>query len=847
MNSTMRRALAGAVALAAAAIWAGPDTVHAASRGRARYVEGEVIVKFKRGVYPSLMGAVAARGNAQASIAKRMVDPVTGRGNPSVALARFPKTLSVDEMVARYRALPEVAYAEPNYIATKAELRGTHDRSAEPAFVTRRTSLDGTRRVGTQRVSTADLRSLALTYPIDPQLYSQWGWTWVSADIVWPDTKAAMVAVVDTGVDAQHPDLMGQVINGFDFVNNDAIANDDDGHGTHVAGILAAKNNDKNGIAGVSRGKIYAVKVLDASGAGTYFDVALGIHKAADYAPVKVINVSLGGSGVSDTLQGAVEYATLVKGKLLVAAAGNDGVTTKFYPAGYSNFAGPSVIGLGAIDLSKKILSVGASGTFVTGSTDGLDYFVEYCRAPYSNYGDWVNITAPGTEIYSTTPYKKEFYGARYFGDSLDGYNTYSGTSMAAPHVAAVAARVWGNNLTFTNVAVADRVLDRGFASQVGDPIDVDEDLTPDLAECWESGNDPVGIGPGFLVDVNAATALGRGRVSGRIMDATTGLGVTGAVASLVKGATMVGFGGGLDGVGVSFYDIINVPWNDPGSGPVAPSYKLRISKAGYTVGPQVVLADDPTTPLVNEGIILGISPVDPGGPFELDKLVTKVSVPPSSANYTFVTDWGVTDTTTELDGYLFVPLKTITPLPTGGCSVGFDQIAGDCGGSGGPGSTGSLLAYPFARWFRDGGPTDGLGTEAHTARSPLQSTANGNYVFAVNDAQNGDGTGFLEADADPIVRLWKGGVVKTVVRFASRTLNPLCTADGGPPLGSCDFWKVGEMTSAGVFSSANMLDDGAVVIPYRVGGGGTRITVRPGGGSRSESGSGTQRTSQQR
>src|SRR5262249_38822219 len=162
-------------------------------------------------------------------------------------------------------------------------------------------------------------------------LYSQWGWAYVGADIVWPDTKATMVAVVDTGVDASHPDLMGQVVNGFDFVNNDMVAADDNGHGTHVAGIIGAKVNDKNGIAGVSRSKIYAVKVLDATGAGTLFDVAQGIRKAADYPQVKVINVSL---GIADevpplalpypTLLGAVEYATVTKGKLIVAAAGND-------------------------------------------------------------------------------------------------------------------------------------------------------------------------------------------------------------------------------------------------------------------------------------------------------------------------------------------------------------------------------------------------------------------------------------------------------------------------------------------------------------------------------------------
>jgi hypothetical protein len=109
MNPTMRRALAGALALVAAGALSGET--QAAGRGPARYVEGEVIVKFKRGVAPTRMGAIAARGHAQATIARRLVDPVTGFGDYRVAVARFPKDVSVEDMVARHRALPEVAYA----------------------------------------------------------------------------------------------------------------------------------------------------------------------------------------------------------------------------------------------------------------------------------------------------------------------------------------------------------------------------------------------------------------------------------------------------------------------------------------------------------------------------------------------------------------------------------------------------------------------------------------------------------------------------------------------------------------------------------------------------------------
>ena len=192
---------------------------------------------------------------------------------------------------------------------------------------------------------------------------------------------------------------------GFDFINDDPVANDDNGHGTHVAGIIAAKSNNKIGIAGVSRARIYAVKVLAADGYGHLLRRGPGHPQGRRSPTVKVINLSLGRqTRPSITLQTAVDYAVNTKGKLLVAAAGNDDSTDPFYPAAYS------------LDYPERVLAVGASGLWVTGSTDGKDYFIEQCRADYSNHGDYVNITAPGTDIYSTQPWKKDFYNHRYGG-----------------------------------------------------------------------------------------------------------------------------------------------------------------------------------------------------------------------------------------------------------------------------------------------------------------------------------------------------------------------------------------------------------------------------------------------
>src|SRR5262249_34331084 len=157
------------------------------------------------------------------------------------------------------------------------------------------------------------------------------------------------------------------------------------------------------------------------------------------------------------------------------------------------------------------------------------------------------------------------------------------------------------------------------------------------------------------------------------------GLGLTGAVASVAKGALQVGSGGGVDTLGYSLFDIINVPWNDggPGTGTPAPPYKLRANRAGYTIGPQRV--DDATAG--GGGGQAGPPPVDPsafdGGTPEVT--VAKISVPPMTSNYTFVTDWGAIDfedlgtTLTELDSYLFMPTNS-GPSQIG-CSVGFDDV----------------------------------------------------------------------------------------------------------------------------------------------------------------------------
>ncbi len=232
----------------------------------------------------------------------------------------------------------------------------------------------------------------------DPLYGQQWFLPHVGAEDAWSlelGSRDLIVAVVDTGVDASHPDLAGRVLEGYDFVNKDTTTADDHGHGTHVAGIIAASGEDGTGVAGMAwRIRILPVKVLDAQGSGYYSDIIAGIRYAADQGAA-VINLSLSGGASSAILQEAVDYARS-RGSLLVAAAGNDALDSLGYPA-----ACRGVTSVGAVDENDV-------------------------SATFSNRGEGLDLVAPGLDIYSD--YKGK------------GFASMSGTSMAAPQVAGAAA-----------------------------------------------------------------------------------------------------------------------------------------------------------------------------------------------------------------------------------------------------------------------------------------------------------------------------------------------------------------------------------------------------------------------
>jgi subtilisin family serine protease len=231
---------------------------------------------------------------------------------------------------------------------------------------------------------------------------AQWGINQATFPQAWANvpTEGAgvKVAVLDSGVQATHPDLAGAVVPGSDrVVAGGDGTNDQNGHGTHVAGILGARDQGVGGIGGAPRTTIMTVRVLDANGQGDISQLINGINFAVGNG-AKVISMSLGGPNPSSSLQTTVA-AAIASGVVMVAAAGNDGTCNAAYPAAY-----PGVI------------SVAATG-------QGVD-----ALAPFSQHGPDVDLAAPGTNIWS------DYLGGTYL--------SMSGTSMATPYVSAAAALV---------------------------------------------------------------------------------------------------------------------------------------------------------------------------------------------------------------------------------------------------------------------------------------------------------------------------------------------------------------------------------------------------------------------
>ena len=256
----------------------------------------------------------------------------------------------------------------------------------------------------------------ALETANDPDYSKQWNFRSINVEKAWDNNhgEGITVAVIDTGV-SRVPDLRDtDFVEGYDFVNDRLDASDDNGHGTHVAGTIAQSTNNNYGVAGIAyRAKIMPLKVLSAGGGGTVADIAEAIRFAADHG-ASVVNLSLGGGGESTVLKDAIDYA-YDKGVTIVAAAGNENQNSASYPGRY-----PKVISVAALD---------AMGN----------------KAPYSNFGAGVDISAPGGS--------EQGKDGKILQETLDPTTKkavlvgFQGTSMAAPHVAGTVALIQSSQL----------------------------------------------------------------------------------------------------------------------------------------------------------------------------------------------------------------------------------------------------------------------------------------------------------------------------------------------------------------------------------------------------------------
>jgi subtilisin family serine protease len=241
------------------------------------------------------------------------------------------------------------------------------------------------------------LVEIAETRPDDEDWPQQDGLRVAGFPQAWDVTQGSsriVVAVVDTGVDGNHPDLHGALVPGWNVIAGNANTADDHGHGTAVAGVIAARSNNRTGGAGICwRCLVMPIKALDASGSGSDTQIAAGVVWAVDHG-AQVINLSLGGPGVSPPLSNALSYAS-TKNVIVVAAAGNSGVTTQFFPA-----ADQHVVSVAATTVADQ-------------------------RYSWSNFGSWVRLAAPGCNLAPTRG---------------GGYGTFCGTSSATPLVSGLAA-----------------------------------------------------------------------------------------------------------------------------------------------------------------------------------------------------------------------------------------------------------------------------------------------------------------------------------------------------------------------------------------------------------------------
>lgn len=280
----------------------------------------------------------------------------------AVRTSRLCLTLSIAGAIAFAATAADSPVSTPETATVTGSVKKPRPAKRPAKLAARRTAA---------RPAKAQPRPVPPSTPNDPLWSSSWSLTKTHAVSAWTLTTGspqAIVAVLDTGVDLSHPDLAGSFVQGHDFVNGDGDPSDDHGHGTLVAGVVAARaNNGLGGVGACSGCSLMPVKVISANGSGSASDISAGIRWAADNG-ADVINMSFTLSGADDGVRGAIEHAQQL-GAVVVAAAGNAGTADATFPSSY-----PGVVSVAGSDSSDA-------------------------RYDWSNFGGWVHVAAPGCNV----------------------------------------------------------------------------------------------------------------------------------------------------------------------------------------------------------------------------------------------------------------------------------------------------------------------------------------------------------------------------------------------------------------------------------------------------------------
>jgi subtilisin family serine protease len=353
------------------------------------YKEGEIIVKFKPGVREK------QKYSAHNAVSAKLIKEIGYEGFERV---RLPRGISVEAAIRAYRENPDIEYAEPNYIVRAAAIPDDKRFNEQWDLLNTGQAINGSIGTAGADIDAAD------------------AWNLIKGSSV-------VVAVIDSGIDHYHPDLSGNLIAGYDFVDNDNDPDDLNGHGTHVAGIIGAVGNNSLGVAGVNwYVKVMPLKVLDQNGEGTVADVIEAIAFAATNN-AKIANMSFSGTDFSQALYDSIKQYPNI---LFIAAAGNAESSTPEYPAGFSL---PNIISVAATDQNDNL-------------------------AAFSNYGASVDVAAPGTNILSTIP---SFTAGITFGGTYKiVYLSYGFECISGPSAQiAVMQRI----LNFDGVSAGESIL----------------------------------------------------------------------------------------------------------------------------------------------------------------------------------------------------------------------------------------------------------------------------------------------------------------------------------------------------------------------------------------------------